>query len=157
MKKKFVKHRVFGFTLIELMVVVAIVALLGMIAVPSYKRFTAKAKRSEVYVTLGALYAAERAYWIEHGTYTNMLNGSQGLGWQAEGQPLYTYGFSGVEGINAITGKLKGPIKALDGTTHADQNTFVVAAVADIDGDGELDIITINEKRELVIVKDDIG
>ncbi len=41
-----------GFTLVELMVVVAIIGFLAMIAVPNFMRFLAKAKRAEAYMNL---------------------------------------------------------------------------------------------------------
>ena len=40
-----------GFTLVELMIVVAIIAFLAMVSVPSFTRFLAKAKR----ITLGGI------------------------------------------------------------------------------------------------------
>ena len=56
-----------GFTLIELMIVVAIIAFLSMVAVPSFMRFLAKSKRAEAYVNLHSIYAAQKAFWAENG------------------------------------------------------------------------------------------
>lgn len=150
--KKFNK---FGFTLIELMIVVAIIALLAMVAVPSYLKHVGKAKRSEAHINLGAIYMAEKTYHAEHGTYTDKLTSPDSLGFKVEGEANYTYGFPGQEGVNFITGKLKAPGSSLAGA-KADKDTFTVAAAADIDGDGQLDILTINEKREIKIVKNDL-
>lgn len=47
-----------GFTLIELMIVVAIVAILAAIAMPAYKSYTAKAKFSEVITAAGGVKGA---------------------------------------------------------------------------------------------------
>jgi len=141
-----------GFTLIELMIVVAIIAFLAMIAVPNFMNYVSKAKRSEVYLNLGAIYAAEKAYWAEHGTYSASL---KDLGWSSEGETNYTYGFPGSEGVNYKTGKLKGPASEL-GIAKADKDSFIAAAIADIDGDKKFDIVTINEKREIKIVSDDL-
>lgn len=146
------KIKVSGFTLIELMIVVSIIAFLAMIAVPNFMRYVSKAKRAEVYLHLGSLYAAEKAFWAENGTYSSNL---QELGWSPEGETNYTYGFPGTEGVNFKTGKLKGPSSELN-IAKADKDTFTVAAVADIDGDGKLDVITINDKRETKIVSDDL-
>ena len=49
-----------GFSLIELMVVVAIMAFLAMIAVPNFNRFLAKAKRAEAYMNLNSIYVTEK-------------------------------------------------------------------------------------------------
>ena len=144
-----------GFTLIELMVVVAIIAFLSLIAVPVFTNFLNKAKRTEVYLNLGALHTAEKLFWAEHGHYSPVLTGADGIGWRPEGEPLYTYGFAGAEGINFVTGKLKGPGSALAPYAKADQHGFTVVAVADIDGDGKLDIVTMDEGRQIKIVQDD--
>jgi len=154
-----------GFTLIELMIVVAIIAFLSMVAVPNFFKFLAKAKRSEAYMNLGAIYTAQKAYWAEHGTYSNVLNGTGGIGWKPEGYSgggkkekfYYTYGFAnGAEGKNYFTGKLGTSHSFLSGA-KVGKDGFVVVAAGDIDGDGEPDIITIDQFSNIRIVKDDLS
>ena len=145
-----------GFNLIELMIVLAIVAILSAIALPGFMCFLSKAKRTEAYVTLRSLYAAEKAYWIEHGVYSSVLMGADGIGWKPDGQLNYTYGFShGSEGKNYVVGKFKTPASALQ-LTKAATNEFIIAAAGDIDGDGEPDVLTIDQNGIIVIVKDDL-
>ncbi len=150
-------QKIQGFTLIELMIVVTIIAFLAMIAVPSLMRFAAKAKRAEVYVQLGSLYAAEKAYFIEHGKYTDKLIGEESLQWKPEGELTYTYGFPGQEEVNYVAGKTKDAVQSLSGIAKADDTSFIAAAIADIDGDGKMDIITVNDKHEFKIVSDDLA
>jgi type IV pilus assembly protein PilA len=54
-----------GFTLIELMVVVAIIGVLSAIAVPAFIRNARKAKTSEAVVNIRKIYGASRSYIIE--------------------------------------------------------------------------------------------
>jgi type IV pilus assembly protein PilA len=158
-------NRLKGFTLIELMIVIAIIAFLSMVSIPSFMKFLSKAKRTEAYINLGSLYIAEKAYWAEHGKYSKILRGQGGIGWQPEGYVgggkqerfYYTYGFAdGQEGTSLFTGKLETPASALM-QTQANDNAFVIAAAADIDGDGVADVLTINQNNEIKLMFDDLS
>jgi type IV pilus assembly protein PilA len=61
-----------GFTLIELMIVVAIVAVLAAAALPSYLRYQLRARVSEASVNLQAISKAQETYWAEFGTYVSV-------------------------------------------------------------------------------------
>ncbi len=58
-----------GFTLIELMIVVAIIGILAAIAIPNFLRFQLKSKTSEGKVNLAAMRTAEESYLAEFGRY----------------------------------------------------------------------------------------
>jgi type IV pilus assembly protein PilE len=62
-----------GMSLIELMVVVAIVALLATIAVPSYRQFLLKSHRAEAKAALLNLAAAQEKFYLQNNTYTDDL------------------------------------------------------------------------------------
>lgn len=62
-----------GFTLVELMVVVAIIGLLSAVAVPNFKKYQAKAKMSEAKLQLSAIYTAESAFYSDYNIYHNCL------------------------------------------------------------------------------------
>lgn len=153
-----------GFTLLELMIIIAIIAFLAALSIPTFSKVIAKTKRTEAYVNLNALYTAQKAYCAEHGTYTTRLNGSDGAGWQPEGyhgggsdEPFYyTYGFAdGAEGQSYFTGKLGTSSAYLNGT-YADKTGFLAYAVGDIDGDGQPDILSIDQNKVIKIVRDDL-
>lgn len=148
--------KVRGIMLIEIMIVVAIIAFLAMIAIPNYLKFVARAKRSEAYLNLASLYTAEKLYFSEYGVYTSVLQGEKGIGWHPEGKTKYTYGFSGSPEVNYVAGTLKADLGAL-AQAKADDAGFVAVAVADIDGDGKFDVITINDKKEIILVQDDLA
>lgn len=62
-----------GFTLVELMVVVAIIGLLSAVAIPNFKKYQAKAKVSEAKLQLSAAYTAEQAFFSDFNMYSHCL------------------------------------------------------------------------------------
>lgn len=58
-----------GFTLIELMIVVAIIGILAAIAIPGYLGMQTRAARTEAYTNLENLRLLEEQYFAENGCY----------------------------------------------------------------------------------------
>ncbi|HEY8212218.1 MAG TPA: prepilin-type N-terminal cleavage/methylation domain-containing protein [Myxococcaceae bacterium] len=77
-----------GFTLIELMIVVAIIGILAAIAIPNFIRFQARSKQSEVKASLKAYWVAQRAYFADHEEYTANI---YSVGFQPERGNRYAY------------------------------------------------------------------
>ncbi|MDZ7696866.1 MAG: prepilin-type N-terminal cleavage/methylation domain-containing protein [Deltaproteobacteria bacterium] len=58
-----------GFTLVELMVVIAVIGILAAISIPNYSRYRAMADRAALFATLKYLMDGEDFYFAENGVY----------------------------------------------------------------------------------------
>ena len=68
-----------GFTLIELMIVVAIIGILAAVALPAYQDYTKKAKFAEVVSLVGAARTAVELCFQTEGALTNCDAGYRGM------------------------------------------------------------------------------
>ncbi|MCX5695116.1 MAG: prepilin-type N-terminal cleavage/methylation domain-containing protein [Candidatus Omnitrophica bacterium] len=64
--------RIYAFTLIELIITVAIVLILAGFALVKYSNVIEKARSAEAYAVLADIAAAENGYYVEYNTYTNV-------------------------------------------------------------------------------------
>ena len=87
-----------GFTLMELMVVIAIISILSALAVPSFLQLEARAKQAEVKTNLRALYVAEKAYYQEQSSYSPQV---ATIGFAIERSNRYQYNLNGTGSVSA--------------------------------------------------------
>jgi len=120
-----------GFTLIELMLVVAIIGTISAIAVPSFLRYQLRAKRSEAYANLASVAKAQQSYFASNGLFAStpapMPGGGLGpkqrswtpaadaafasIGWRPEGRVYYDYDMNTACGCAAcFTGTAYGDV-----------------------------------------------
>ena len=84
-----------GFTLIELMIVVAIVGILAAIAIPNFLNYQAKSQQAEAKANLGAVFTSMVAYSASNTTgFTGATLPI--IGFTTSGSPRYTYTLSGL-------------------------------------------------------------
>lgn len=72
-KNKLMARMQAGFTLVELMIVVAIIGILASIAVPNYQKYQAKSRTTEAKIYLAGIYTAEKSFLIEYSSYTSCI------------------------------------------------------------------------------------
>ena len=85
-----------GFSLVELMVVVAIIGVLAAVAVPNVTKYIAKARQSEAKTNLSSIYTSEKAFYAEYNAYHNMFGA---IGYSPEGKLRYNVGFSAATSV----------------------------------------------------------
>lgn len=90
-----------GFTLVELMVVVAIIGLLSAVAIPNFRKYQAKAKMSEAKLQLSSLYTAQTAFFSDYNIYHNCL---VYMGYNPQREVLNRYYMIGINVTAAIDG-----------------------------------------------------
>ncbi len=154
-----------GFTFIELLIVVMILAILAAVAIPIYKRFTYVAKRSEAIQNLGCIRGMEEVYSGEKNSYvssewsptnvpgsipTDDRNGSaylhEKLKFYPQGKVYYRYSVGNATGhswtsafceLNPETCFNNAPSENGFLNFRNTKIDIVVKAEGDLDGDGE--------------------
>mgnify|MGYP001176427924 CR=1 FL=1 len=80
-----------GFTLIELMIVVAIIGILAALAVPAYQDYTIRTRVGEASSMSGAARVAVDVYYSENGTLTGIPTNQASLGLSPPGSYTAEY------------------------------------------------------------------
>ena len=126
-----------GFTLIELMITIAIVGILATVAIGEYLSYQAKAKQAEAKVNLEAIGKMAEAYRAEHDTYFAYISE---LGWSPNQRTRYKYRYNSSSAFNTPTETFPG-VDYSDPGSFANNVAFSAYAVGNIDTDAGRDII----------------
>ncbi len=84
-----------GFTLVELLIVVAIIGVLASQGVPAYRRMIMKSRKGEAQIMLGNIATVQSAFFSEYGAYGDHL---ARMGATMEGTQFVYAGGVGVDG-----------------------------------------------------------
>jgi prepilin-type N-terminal cleavage/methylation domain-containing protein len=136
-----------GFTLVELMIVVALIGVLSAIAIPSFMTYQARTRRSEAFVNLAGIARSQKSFFAEKDVFHDSENSWPDpdpygglstdkmiwdaeseehfaeLGWHPEGEVFYSY--------EANTPLDTGVAKSCNCTL-----CFTATAYGDVDGSG---------------------
>jgi type IV pilus assembly protein PilA len=149
-----------GFTLIELMIVVAIIGILAAIAIPNFLTYQAKARQSEAKIGLGGIFTTATSYFAENNTFS--ATASQ-LGYVPAGTLRYDFYYAGTAAANKITGTGGAGIPcnvaptAVPVPTFATTGGFTAGAIGNIDGDVTCDEWEMNDVRALTNGRNDVA
>ena len=135
-----------GFTLIELMIVVAIIGILAAIAIPNFTRFQAKSKQSEVKTNLKAIFTAAKSYFAERDNYGSTFND---IGYASEPGGRYKFAWNASTGGNTS-------ISCTPGTATANTTLFTGTGCGNVDTDATVDQWFINDTNTLSNTSDDV-
>lgn len=94
------KHTQRGFTLVEIMIVVAIIGVLAAIAYPSYQRYVIKTKRVDMMTEMQNIASTIESRKLAQGSYSNALVTGLGGDYPNQGTALYSVTIGNVMGVS---------------------------------------------------------
>jgi type IV pilus assembly protein PilA len=152
-----------GFTLIELMIVVAIIGILAAIAIPNFLQYQSRARQSEARTNLGGIFVSETAYLGENARYGSFSE----IGFTLAGATnRYTYRSPAPGGNGATTNVANVTMfnaavgaTAAEGTpaataSSANPAAFTATAAGNIDGDAAIDQWHVNDVKQNLTTPD---
>lgn len=146
-----------GFSLVELMIVVAIIAILAAIAIPSFLRFAMRSKTAEATSNLAGIRTGEEAYRAEHDVYLDAglwplaQPPAAGVLWEAvpntEGSGFSTIGFA-ADGVVRYQYLVEVLPAVVVGSPPAGGTPYYTAtATGDLDDDGDIATYIVSNNR----------
>ena len=126
-----------GFSLIEVMIVVAIIGILATLAYPSLDGYLMQSKQSEAKTNLTAIYTAQKLYRASNDTYASSISA---LGLELPPSATTAEEFRYNYAITVSTAQ-----------------TFTATATANLDDDDAEDIWTIDQDKQLSNTSNDVS
>lgn len=138
-----------GFTLIEIMIVVAIISILAAVAIPGFRAYIDDAAKSEANTTLIDIAAKQAAYFSAWGEYKNVSDG-----WDIAAAPDRTRKDQGIASSDAwkqLGFDPGGPTYWSYATfTNATNSSYAVCAVRKLGGKVEFAVLLDTNRRNVL-------
>jgi len=117
-----------GFTLIEMMIVVAIIGIIGAIAYPSYDSYMKKSRRSDAKIALAEMADKQERFYLQNNMYTLNPDNVGGTGTD-ENFYVLSIDSADVNGFTVRATAVAGGPQATDTTTnHGDCTAMTLAS-----------------------------
>lgn len=135
-----------AFTLIEMMITVAIVGILAAIAIPSFRIYQTRTRRSEATTNLSALGRALDSYHAEYNAFIDTgssfpggLSGSSKRPWDPASE--LAFGATGWRPEGGVSYDYAVNDGSSNACTCAPGNCFTASAYGDVDSDGAIAVV----------------
>jgi prepilin-type N-terminal cleavage/methylation domain-containing protein len=128
--KSLTMKRKSGFTLIEMLITIAVMGVIVAIALPQYSKYVARSRQQDAKAQLMAVRQAQEIYKLQYGTYTTITANLSG--WKGT-SGRYTFA-----------------------VTAAAATTFSASATGNIDGDSTNDVWTMDQDGSLLNTSNDV-
>jgi len=135
--------RTHGFTLIEMMITVAIIGILAAIAIPAFQNYQNKSKRSEAYSNIAAIEKLETSYFSEYNAYAPVMVSQPGGLPPSSGKRIWTPAATAAFG--SVGWRPEGEVyfdyEVNTGTVCTALDCFTATAYGDVDNDAALSVV----------------